>query len=301
MNSGVRIDHLIFGSSMDLAKLLALYAELGFRVSPFENTVRHDPGLRTGFLYFSPLGFMDYIEFITVEVRELFDAAQGKHGNMVFSEDPYAQGVGIRAQSVQSVFEELKKQGTAVKPVWSKAPEDQGKEAPPRWSFVELENPAANLGGFYVEYLKPRAEVEPSVFHGGNGIFAMGGLLYNDNDSEKIESLLRKDFPQSSVRRTNKELWLGCHRILPRPFQEIAALAGKDLKKHPTVEVYGALFYTENLNQTEAALKGKWKPYIRSGDEIYLLPSENEGLLALVIEKPIEKWKQERDFENWLF
>src|SRR5271170_5652277 len=64
----------------------------------------------------------DYIEFLTVEDRPVFEAAQAG-GEREWTEKPFAQGVGIRIKQAELVYRALSAQGVPVKPVWSKKEE----------------------------------------------------------------------------------------------------------------------------------------------------------------------------------
>ena len=301
----VRIDHYIVGARRSLRDILDAYAEIGFITSPFEATVRHQPGLRTGFLYLSPTNGGDYIEFLTVEDRKIFEAAEA-HDDHQWSEEPCAQGVGIRMQNAPLIHKKLADQGTSVKPVWSKRPEGAADDTPLRWSFVNLETPQSGLGCFYVEYLIPRPVTEQGILQGTNGIYAMGGLLVDCASPNELRQLLDHDLPQSLITVHDQQLRFGCHDILALPFKDFIAKASshdasRSMRHHPDLRLYGALLYTDSLTKTEASLRGKWKPYVYRENEIFLLPTEFEGLAALIREKPIAEWQAERCREEWIF
>lgn len=302
MTGRVRIDHLMVGADQPLRELLISYREIGFVVSGFELTMRHEPGLRTGFLYFSPDGTRDYIEFLTVEDRGLFEAAQAK-GEHEQTDKPCVQGVGVRVTDARAVHGALTVQGAAVSAVWSKRPEDAAPDSPDHWSFIELEEPASGLGFFYVEYLNMPAQREPEVLMGENGIYALGGLLYDGDDTAVVARALRRDFPNKLVQLKGRKLTLGCHEIVVRPLEAFSRAArGATILKNPYLRVYGALLYTESLAKTAAALKGKWKTHYVGLEEILLLPTEHEGLAAVVREKKVERWKRDRlAGAKWLF
>ncbi len=297
-----RIDHVIFGASKEMRDLLLSYEEIGFKVSPYDQTMRHQPGLRTGFLYFSPKGAGDYIEFLTVEDRGAFTLAQAK-GEEKYTEQPCAQGVGIRVKNADAVHTALVAQGTAVKPVWSKRPEDKGEDTPNLWSFVELEKPLSGLGSFYVQYLQGKVADQVEIQTGANGIFAVAGLLYDSDDLDAVTTNLIADFPRDLVRREGSDIWLGCHRIFATSFKRFCSNSPKaSFFQNPDLNFYGVHLYTQSLETTAAALKGKWKPHVVLDDRILLLPTEHEGLLAVVTQYPVTQWQNERvNTKDWLF
>ena len=225
MTAKVRIDHFICGATQNLKDLLAAYQEIGFAVCSWDQTVRHDPGLRTGFLHFSPKPTLDYIEFLTVENAEVFAAAQAR-GEDQWTDKLSAQGVGIRTSDANAVHAALMAQGADVEPVKSKRPEGAAEDTPYVWSFVELKKPAAGLGAFYVQYHRSRPSAEPEIVDGGNAIYALGGVLYDGNDAAAAALLLAKDFPEGTVKLKGKDISLGCHTVVVRPFADFAAAAG---------------------------------------------------------------------------
>ncbi len=302
LKAQARIDHVIFGASKEMRDLLLSYEEIGFKVSTYDQTMRHQPGLRTGFLFLSPKGAGDYIEFLTVEDRATYLLAQA-NGDEWYTERSCAQGVGIRVKDADAVYAALVAQGTAVKPVWSKRPEGKGVDTPNLWSFVELVKPLSGLGSFYIQHLKGKAVDQVEMQTGVNGIFAVAGLLYDSDDLDAVTTSLIADFPTDIVRREGSDIWLGCHRIFVEPFKSFSSASiNASFFQNPDLKFYGVHLYTQSLETTAAALKGKWKPHVVLNDRILLLPTEHEGLLAVVTEYSVNQWKTERvDCTDWLF
>ena len=73
------------------------------------------------------------------------------------------------------------------------------------------------------------------------------------------------------------------------------------MRHHPDLRLYGALLYTDSLAKTEASLRGEWKPYVDRENKIFLLPTEFEGLAAIIREKPVVEWQAELCREEWIF
>jgi len=302
MSTKLRLDHYIVGATRAIQDILAAYQEIGFTVSPPEETVRHEPGLRTGFLYFSPKPSMDYIEFLTVEDNETFAAAQAR-SEEEWTNRPCAQGLGVRVTDAAGVHAALAAQGTPVKPLTSKRPEGAAEDTPFVWSFITLDKPASGLGAFYVQYHREKTPKEPELIDGGNGIYALGGVLYDAASTSVAAADLAKDFPAGIVKVDGADVTIGCHKVLVRTFSDFAAAAGgKGLLRNTELKIYGALLYSSDLAKTAKALNGKWKPHIVRKDEILLVPTDHEGLAAVVRQKDVQEWKKERlGTGEWLF
>jgi len=302
MTTKLRFDHYIVGSTRPIKEILAAYQEIGFTVSPPEETVRHEPGLRTGFLYFSPKPSMDYIEFLTVEDLDAFAAAQAR-GEDKWTNKPCAQGLGVRVTNAAAMHASLAAQGTPVRPLASKRPDGAETDTPFVWSFITLDKPASGLGAFYVQYHRERTPQEPQIIDGGNGIYAMGGVLYDADSASVAAADLAKDFPLGVVKVNDADITIGCHKVLVRSFSDFSAAAGsKPLVRNTELKIYGALLYSADLVKTAEVLKGKWKHHVVGKDEILLVPTAHEGLAAVVRQKPVDTWKRERlGSGEWIF
>lgn len=94
--TSVRFDHFItYVSAASVEDHLTAYAAQGFL--PSERTVRHDPGLRNGFVFIGP----EYLEFCWVEDEALFAAADAEEKLLRSMLRPF--GLGIVADDVQAV------------------------------------------------------------------------------------------------------------------------------------------------------------------------------------------------------
>lgn len=136
--AAVRFDHFI--SHLDgptLDRHLETYRAAGFAVADL--TVKHEPGLRTGFVFFGSM----YIEFAWVEDEAEFAAGATQEVAYRAAHRPY--GIGFVSQDVQAVHDDWVKRGYGLPNVFSKAPRDAPPKAPPAWSFQEI--PPSVLAG----------------------------------------------------------------------------------------------------------------------------------------------------------
>ena len=303
----IRIDHYITDTNINIFELLKKYMDIGF-VSDLDSTVKHEPGLRTGFLYLGPKPGTDYIEFLSVENAESYKAAQekGREDSRVGELIPY--GVGVRVKNIEALHKELTEQKVAVKDVFSKRPEGKDESTPFVWSFMDLENSKAKLNSFYVEYLLSSTEKQISGYklvEGKNGIYALAGLLCEFASEQDAYEALKQDFPESSLHIKSDKLKLGCHEIISLSKEKIRKTCVENNHKYPNfnedLNLNGILLYTENLDKTEEHFKGKWKPYFRVENEIWILPSEIEGLFAVIQEKPKSEYLESRSKEEFGF
>jgi len=117
---------------------LERYRQAGFAV--LEDTVRHEPGLRNGFVGFG----REYIEFCWVEDEEAFSTVGPEEKALRAARRPY--GIGIATPDVGALHVQWAAQGYELSPVFSKAPRDAAPDADPVWSFQEIP-PALQPGG----------------------------------------------------------------------------------------------------------------------------------------------------------
>jgi hypothetical protein len=124
-------DHLFtFTSATSIDDYLDEYLVQGFLTH--EQTVRHPPGLRNGFVSLGP----DYLEFWWVEDEAQFALASMEQQAFRTGRHPF--GIGMIAPNVQAVHDDWRACGYAVPPVSSRAPRDAPADAPPAWSFQDI-------------------------------------------------------------------------------------------------------------------------------------------------------------------
>ena len=166
----VQFDHFItYIEAPSLEQHLDRYRAAGFAVA--DRTVRHDPGLRTGFVFFGDA----YLEFAWVEDEALFAGADESEVARRKASRPW--GIGFKADDVSRVHADWIRRGLAVPEVFSKAPRDAAPDAPPGWSFQDI--PEALLPGavcFVVTYHRARPG-EPRK-PGTNTIYAIHGPTF---------------------------------------------------------------------------------------------------------------------------
>lgn len=171
----VRLDHfLTFTSASTIEAQLARCEALGFLVHP--RTVRHDPGLRNGFVALGP----EYLEFLWVEDEAKFAAAPPEDREARTPPRPF--GIGIAAADVAAVHDAWVGRGYAVPDVFSKADADAAADAPPLWTFLAI--PKALLPGaetFLLQY-RARRTSSTQVRPAPNSIYGVAGVTFVADD-----------------------------------------------------------------------------------------------------------------------
>jgi hypothetical protein len=100
----IRLDHFItYTSASSIDEHLQRYRQAGFAV--WERTVRHEPGLRNGFVWFG----REYIEFCWVEDEAAFLAGPADEQVLRAASRPYA--IGIATPDVNALHTQWTAQG----------------------------------------------------------------------------------------------------------------------------------------------------------------------------------------------
>lgn len=130
--TNIRFDHfLTYTNAANIDDYLKEYAAQGF--IPHEQTVRHDPGLRNGFIGIGS----EYVEFLWVEDETLFAAGDAEHRLLRTACRPFS--IGMIADDVQAVHDDWTARGYSVPAVWSKAPRDATPDTPRCGAFKKFQ------------------------------------------------------------------------------------------------------------------------------------------------------------------
>lgn len=294
---GIQFDHFItYTSAENIDEYLREYATQGF--TPEEKTVRHDPGLRNGFVFFGP----EYIEFCWVEDETLFTTADAEEKAFRSASRPF--GIGMASDDVQVVHEDWTARGYSVPEVWSKAPRDAAPDTAPLWSFQEI--PSELLPGvscFALTYhARPKDKVK-RIKIPPNTIYAISGLTFVSIEAATRATQWRNLLaPGQQVNRSkiSLDVWVGPH--LARWMTPDAYEAYYGIKWTPSSHPAGELALIHLLASDLGTAKKKMEqsgrrtfPIVTGGEGALLIaPDPRDGFTFLVRQLPVEVWLQER-------
>ena len=293
----IRFDHFItYTNAAGIDDYLKEYAAQGF--APAENTVRHDPGLRNGFIWFGP----EYIEFCWVEDENLFANAGAEEA--ILRKEPRPFGLGLIAGDVQAVHNDWTKRGYTLPEVESKAARDAAPDAPPRWSFQDI--PEGLLPGaacFALTYhTRPKDEVK-QVKLPPNTIYAVSGVTFVTPQARTRAQAWRDLLaPDEKVLPSGTGFSV---QIAPHPAEWLTPEAYQAVyqtrwtpSRHPFGDLALLHLLATDLRTAQMLLERSGRrtiPISRAGEQQLLVePDPRDGFAFLVREHPAESWSQER-------
>ncbi len=295
--TSLRFDHFIsYTSAADIDDCRKSYEAQGFAVS--ERTVRHEPGLRNGFVLLGP----EYLEFAWVEDEALFDRADATEKMLRSTHRPF--GIGIVADDVSALHAEWTGRGYTVPPVWSKAPRDAAPGTPPAWSFLEI--PAALLPGaccFALTYHARTTRDARQVRVPPNTMYAIVGITFVTSDPEARATAWRDVLaPAEAVVRTDDiaAVAIGAHVaewMTPDVFRSRLGLPWT-----PAPDGFGELaalrLVATDLDQARRVLAGAGREVrslsIGGADALRVMPDARDGFAFTVEARPVETWLAQR-------
>ena len=295
--TNIRFDHfLTYTSATNIDDYLKEYAAQGFL--PHENTVRHEPGLRNGFIALGP----EYLEFCWVEDETLFAAAEGEEGVLRTARRPF--GLGLIADDVQAVHDDWTARGYAVPDVRSKAPRDATPDTPPAWSFQEI--PSDLLPGVFsfalTYHTRSKAEVIP-VQIPPNTIYALSGVTFVATEPEARATRWRNLLaPSTRVHQSaiGVEVWIGPHRALWMTSEVYEA--SYRLPWRPAAHSAGELALLHLLASDVSTAKmmmaqsGRrtYSILVEGEEHLVIAPDTRDGFTFIIRQQPVELWLKER-------
>lgn len=295
--AAIRFDHLItFISATTIDDYLNEYVAQGFVTH--DQTVRHPPGLRNGFVSFGP----DYLEFWWVEDEAQFAAAGADQQAFRTGHRPF--GIGMVAQDVQALHDDWIARGYTVPPITSRAPRDAPADAPPAWSFQDI--PRDLLPGclcFALTYHGRSPDDRIDVRVGPNAIYALSGVTFVTEDAEARASRWRELLaPGERVTPSGAgfAVQIGPHQVMWMRPDDYHAAYGRPwiAAPHPDGELALLQLLATDLTQMRTVLERAGRhltPYIVNGQEALLIePDARDGVVLLVRQQPIAEWLQAR-------
>lgn len=296
--SALRFDHFIsYTSAASIDDHLKEYAAQGF--SPSDRTVRHEPGLRNGFLFFGP----EYLELAWVEDIQLFDTADAGEKQLRSVHRPF--GIGFAADDVNAVHAEWVDRGYVVPDVWSKAPRDAAPDAPPVWSFLEI--PPELLPGascFALTYhSRPKKDLS-SVGVPLNSAYGIAGAIFVAMDPEERATRWRDVLaPGEPVVQTQGAfaVAIGPHHaewMTPAEYRSNLQLDWEPAE-HPLGELAAIRLVANDLGITERTLKNSGRRVnsitLSDTDVLIVTPDERDGFAFVIQHFPIDAWRRHRE------
>lgn len=293
----IQFDHfLTHASAANLEEYLREYAEQGF--TPNDRTVRHEPGLRNGFVFFG----LEYIEFCWVEDENLFAAADEEQRSFRTASRPF--GMGLIAQDVHAVHDDWTARGHPVPDVWSKAPRDAAPDAPPVWSFQDV--PPGLLPGvsaFVLTYhRRKRDDIRKVIIH-PNTTYALSGVTFVSPEPEsrawQWRNVLAPD-EQVISSTTGFDVQIGPHRASWMSPDAYHATFERQWEPapHPHGELAVLHLLAIDLQTVKGMLESAGRQVrnisINGREELFVEPDPRDGFAFAVREQPVETWLQER-------
>jgi len=295
--TGIRLDHFItYTSAHDIEDYLKEYSALGF--VPAKETVRHDPGLRNGFVFIGP----EYFEFCWVEDDSLFAEASAQQKLLRATPRPY--GLGMIAEDVISVHDDWTARGYALPEVSLKAPRNAPADSPPVWSFQMI--PEEFLPGawcFVLTYHMRAKDKATKITLGSNTIYAISGLTFVAPEPDARATTWRDLLaPGEAIEPLRKgyRVQIGAHRAMWMKTDQFTATYGLDWVPfpQPVGEIAMLHLLASDLGAAKTMLAGAGRqtsPVIVSGEEALLVaPDARDGLVLTVEQHPLERWLRER-------
>lgn len=295
--TALRFDHFItFTNAASIDEYRTGYAAQGFAAA--DTTVRHEPGLRNGFVRFGP----EYLEFAWVEDEALFDAADATERLLRAAHRPH--GIGFVADDIDALHADWLARGRAVSPVWSKAARDAAPDAPPAWSFMEI--PAECLPGaacFAVTYHARSKHGVRKVQVPPNGIYAVTGPIFVTAEPEGRAAAWRDVLaPDEPVIRTEggAAIAVGPHRaewMTPTAYR-----ARLGFPWTPAPHAFGELsalrLVATDLDRARRMLEDAGRDVrsstVEGSAQLLVMPDARDGFAFAIEAMPSETWRTRR-------
>ena len=290
------LNHIIsFTKAKSIDSYLKKWKKAGFVVG--KKTVRHEPGLRNGFVYFGP----EYIEFSWVEDETLFQK-EAKAYQKSIRHNPSPYGIAFESSDVNVLHRRLRRAGYNVPETYSKGPRDADASVI-WWSFQSI--PFRYLPGawtFALTYeLRKNQRKARKLTIGRNTLFAVAGLTFVTKYPRQRVSTWKKFLATSTLKKITTDryqLIFGPHRLewmTPNAYEEEYGLKIEMRRGHQEIRELTLIhLFAESLLKAKLILR-KNKFNVRSDkDRLLIGPQKNDGFCFSVTEKKVKNWLQER-------
>lgn len=300
-------DHFITYTEDAVDSVMARYRRAGFITSPPERTVRHEPGLRNGFVYVGP----EYLEFCWVEREDEFReqvAVEPYYATLRSEHRPF--GIGFQVLEPENFRARLVESGLEMPDVLFARPQDAPIDSEPRWAygmFPDGTTPGAHA--FYLSYLgRDGQRRNENFFVGENGIFLIvGAVLVSPMPRTRLQQwsshLLGSE---QSDARDSRGVAYGPHAYIWITPAEWNRLSGAPYPDPPAEfqELSAVVALSFDLERTERFLESASFPFQRSTidlpvfgrhEGLFLFPDPRDGFPMLILEGAVQDWKAWRD------
>lgn len=293
----IQFDHFItYINAPNIDDYLKEYEKQGFAVH--EQTVRHDPGLRNGFV---PIG-VEYLEFCWVEDEELFKKGnEEKHRRRAIL-SPF--GIGLIADDLAAGHNDWIARGFDVPDLWSKAARDDAPGSPPVWTFQDI--PKSLLPGawcFGVTYHSRPKGTPRKLRSGANTIYALSGITmvteHTEQRAQLWRNLLAPDARMEPI-QGGVAVEISPHRVEWLPPASYEKAYGISFPKHVgelsniallhflAADLIVARSYLEDAGRTVHIREDNGHTYL------VVAPDPRDGFAFTVRQYPMDLWKNER-------
>jgi hypothetical protein len=299
MAATIAFDHFItWTDAATIDEHVATYRAAGFAAP--QRTVRHEPGLRTGFVGFGP----EYIEFCWVEDEAAFARGEPEEAAYRAARRPY--GLGLVTDDVQALHTRWAEQGYSLPAVWAAAPRDAPPGTDPAWSFQAI--PPALLSGsrcFALTYHTRPPATRRAVYPAANSTYAIAGVTFvcaaPAARAGQWRDLLTPGAPIADE-SGRAVVQIGAHRAVwmtPRAYERtygwpwVAA-------PHPCGELAVLHLLATDLARAGTLLEraGRQVRRLREGGAdtpvLLVAPDPGDGFVFAIAERPLEDWLRER-------
>jgi len=295
--TNVQFDHLItYTNASDIDDYLKEYEKQGF--IPHEKTVRHEPGLRNGFISIGP----EYLEFCWVENEELFATADAVE--KLFRSIPHPFGLGIISDDVHDVHNDWTARGYTVPEIWSNSPRDITPDAPPMWSFQEIPNGLlTGIFSFVMTYhTRPKGAVK-NIKIPPNTIYAISGVSFVTKEPESQATSWRDLLaPNEQINQTENafHVQIGPHMVMWMTPEYYQLSYGS--KWVPSSHSFGELafihLFASDLHFAKTMIKQSGRQTFlvkaREVEELLVAPDGQDGFTFIIQQQPVDTWLHER-------
>jgi len=289
---GALLDHVItFTRAETIEQALDLYRTQGFDVA--STTVRHEPGLRNGFVWLGP----EYLELCWVEDEVAFASAELTKRS--WRQSPGVGGMGLTSSRLEVVRNRLLEAGLQMTEITEGRPRDAAPDDPPTWRFLELpEGSLDGTWGFFLQYLA-RNDGPRDVRIAPNGIYALSGFTAVSAAPATAAANWRLVLdPSAEINQPNETQATMVSG--PFTFSWVTPARYRDLFdvdfKHPVLTIAHLDILTADLAPTETMLAGR-TPTRKggpAGDKLFVPPLDDDGVSLLVRELDPSEWCAKR-------
>ena len=291
----LRFDHFIsFVDAPSVEAQLDRQRRLGFDVSP--GTVRHEPGLRNGFLRFGP----EYLEFAWVEDETAFAAAGAALQDARAARRPYS--ILFHTADPQALHDDRRARGYDLPAVVHKARVDDPAGSPV-WSFQPLVQLLSGVEASTITYHRVNPERLTVRVH-PNGLYAVQGALFVTADPQARAEGWRDFLAPSALIAlpgTAAQFELGPHTATWLTPEAAGALFGRPWVPAPQAGEVAALhLLATGLAHVRTTFEGQGRTVRDLHDDelglrgLFIEADPQDGFAFVVTQRSVHEWLEWR-------